>query len=170
MAFEITCDEKDIEDYLYDNLESVLGLKPIARQYNVGGQFIDILAKSPKMGIYYCIEIKKGNLDAKAYAQAIKYCRLMAQNKDEKNKRIFYPILIGCSLSSDLFYNVNYFYEPEYECPSFCGYRIFDFCPNKGVGFDFRSEEHEKCEINPYDHFLSSVEENEYLKWRIQND
>ncbi|MEB3312130.1 MAG: hypothetical protein VKJ02_18035 [Snowella sp.] len=36
--------ESDFEDFLWQNLETLLGLKPLKRQYYVQGQYCDILA------------------------------------------------------------------------------------------------------------------------------
>jgi len=39
--------ERALEDFVYDNLESLLGLKPLIRQHNLAGEICDILAIAP---------------------------------------------------------------------------------------------------------------------------
>jgi RecB family endonuclease NucS len=36
--------EKDLEDLVWNNLEKIFGYKPLKRQYQVSGQYCDILA------------------------------------------------------------------------------------------------------------------------------
>jgi len=39
--------ERALEDFVYDNLESLLDLKPLIRQHNLAGEICDILAIAP---------------------------------------------------------------------------------------------------------------------------
>jgi RecB family endonuclease NucS len=106
MAIEIDFTEKDIEDYLCKsgNLMKHLCLRFVARQVDIFGFCIDILGYNEIEESFYIIELKKGNLDTKAFTQIYKYYRLLnIKYNSRKNKyHNFKMLLIGQHLSSEL--------------------------------------------------------------------
>lgn len=136
---QLVYNEKDIEDILVEDCPHFIGLKYIRRQFRIPVGIIDILAKGiENRGTYYVVEIKKGKLDASAFAQVLRYSQWLTSEFSKDGRRAFIPLLIGQELGDDIVHLCEYF-EPE-EHPGVCYYgrvfyRLFDFCPRSGVTF-----------------------------------
>ena len=144
MTIEIDFTEKDIEDYLCKsgNLMKHLGLRFVARQVDIFGLRIDILAYNTKDRCFYIIELKKGTLDAKAFTQAFKYCRLMnlKYNFGKHIKRHkFKVLLVGQDLNSELIgVLTNYGQFLPVETHYF--YTLFNYDFENGISFYWYSK------------------------------
>lgn len=135
MTITLNFDEKDIEDFLCknNNLKFYFpDLKFIARQVKIDKFFIDILAYNKYDKCFYIIELKKGELNANAYTQAIKYKNLMSLKYKYKHK--FKIILIGEKLNENLFYIINYYnFSHPYHCNN--TYTLYEFDLENGISF-----------------------------------
>ena len=155
MAITINFEEKDIEDFLCDNdnLESYLGLKFIKRQVKIDKFYIDILAYSKPEKCFYIIELKKDDLNSKAFVQALKYLRLM--NRRYKYKHKFKMLLVGHDLSEELYYNVekyDIFGNSDYPFL----YTLYHYTFNSGISFEY------------YDKYQFEIE-NKILNGEMEN-
>jgi hypothetical protein len=142
-GIELVCDEKAIEDVLWDHCNHYLGLKPIARQYRTSVGIIDLLARHPiSPNIYFVIEIKRGTLDSHAYTQVLRYCKWLNSEQSKNGQRIFFPILVGEQLSTNLDHLCNFFDVDSYSSvPAIhnVAYRLFKFDPLAGITFNYLS-------------------------------
>lgn len=134
MSITINFDEKDIEDFLCteDHLEKYLGLKYVNRQVNIDKFFIDILAYSPREKCFYIIELKKDELNAKAFVQALKYHKLMSYAYKHKHK--FKVLLIGKNLNEDLHYLTTLFDYPPNKRDFL--YILYSYTFENGIAFN----------------------------------
>ena len=171
---EINFSEKELEDFLCNggrkgNLKKYLNLEFISRQVNCSTGIIDILAYSKIKKSFIIIELKKDNLDYKAFFQAHKYLRafdykynccekILLKNKFGKEylkrKKRFILLLIGRNLSDELYYSVDHYEEDsefstnEPESNIF-QYALFGFNFRNGISFDWYNKVQE--EIDWYD-------------------
>lgn len=148
MSITISCDERDIEDFLCtdNNLEEYLDLKYVDNQVKIDRFFIDILAYSKYEKCFYIIELKKDELNARAFAQALKYIRLM--NIRYKNKHKFKMLLIGHDLNDELFYNVE-LYNAEYRTKNYPYlYTLFHYNFQDGISFSYMNKAQYNIQIN----------------------
>lgn len=139
MTIKIEAAEKDIEDVLCNHMRHYLGLRFIGRQINTPAGKIDILAKGPH-NLYYIIELKRGDVDASAYAQVMRYCHYFNYNKSKNGKRIFAPLLIGENLSGEMVKNVKNFDKGGEGFSVTCSipeYALFQFNPLSGISFSY---------------------------------
>lgn len=155
MAINIDCTEKDIEDLLSypHSLEAYFGLRYINRQVKIWKFFIDILAYSPDEKCFYIIELKKGEITAKALAQAIRYQRLL--NIKYKGKHKFKILLVGENLHEELHYCVTN-YEAGINNSEY-NYSLYAFEIMSGISFSYYNKEQK--------HIQKILETNEW-----QND
>ena len=142
-GIQLNYTEKDVEDILEAHCEHYLGLKYVARQFRSSAGIVDIIAKHPEItNRYYIIELKRGTLDASAFTQAMRYSAWFNSELSKHGKRVFFPILIGEALHSDLNFLCHYFDRDEYFGLSAIyrvAYRLFDFDPLNGVTFNYHS-------------------------------
>lgn len=153
MTIEINFLEKDIEDYLCepDNLMKHFNLRFVARQVEIFGFRIDILAYNEAEKSFYIIELKKDILDAKAFTQVYKYYKLMnvKYNYNKKNNyHNFKMLLIGQHLSSELVGVLNNY--SRYSEPSSCAllYSLFNYDFDSGISFSWYSKEEREFSNN----------------------
>ena len=127
--------EEDIEDFLKKgiNLETYLGLKFINSQVPIDKYFIDILAYNKKEKCFYIIELKKNDINSKAFTQGLKYLNLMQWKYPTKNFKL---LLIGNDLNEDLYYCVKFYDEFKENNAKFL-YTIFQIDLTKGIGFNY---------------------------------
>lgn len=139
MSIQINCDEKDIEDFLCtdNNLEKHLGLKYINRQVPISKFFMDILAYSKTEKCFYIIELKKGDLNSKAFTQAFKYAKLMALKY--KNKHKIKILLIGENLNEDLYYCVKNYNIFDSLTDNYYFYTLFHYSFTNGISFNYHN-------------------------------
>ena len=137
MTISIDFDEKDIEDYLCTdgNLFKHLDLKLIARQVKIFDFYIDILAYSKLEKCFYIIELKKNDLNAKAYAQVKKYKRLLEIKYFKKHN--FKTLLIGQNLAEELFFLVENYQRSKDEYLENINdyYALFNYDFESGISF-----------------------------------
>jgi len=142
MAIKIEANEKDIEDILCRHMDEFLGLRYVGRQINTPAGVVDILAKSPEKRVFYIIELKRGEINASAYAQVMRYCHYFNYNKTRCGRRIFAPLLIGDHLAGEMQKNVKIYeqngegYSPSCPVPE---YTLFQFNPLSGISFSYQS-------------------------------
>lgn len=127
MIFNINIVEKDIEDFLYKYINCFYpNIKVLKRQFRTPVGVIDILAKDLEVkDSYIVIELKIGELDSDAFCQVLRYTQYM-NSEMSKNKRVFYPLLIGNSLSDSLKKLVAH-YEGCFDDTFYCQYDLFNF-------------------------------------------
>lgn len=133
---EIIITEKELEDYLCkdENLAQHLGLKFVARQVKIEDfGCLDILAYSHQLKQFVLIELKKGQLDAAAYLQILRYKRAFTAKYD----REFKTLIIGDALHADL-HPVVHHYESD-EANSDVNYTLYSLDFNKGIDFSYYS-------------------------------
>jgi len=167
MSVIIQAEERDIEDFLCEDLGGYLDLHLIDRQVNTPAGIIDILAKSEKF--YYVIELKKGVIDAHALAQVLRYTNYLNDNKSKNGKRFFVPVLIGSHLADGLQRSV-YYLETDNESEAFISrvfYRCFDFSPKEGIRFNFfdvTQQAYEEAHLNINFHYADTLEDKHMQK------
>ncbi len=71
--------EKDLEDLVWNNLEKLFGYKPLKRQYQVSGQYCDILAFGKNQELVI-IELKNSE-DRYIVQQLTRYCDALLDEK-----------------------------------------------------------------------------------------
>lgn len=145
MSITINCDERDIEDFLCseDYLKVYLNLKYIDHQVKIDKFFIDILAYNKIEKCFYIIELKKDELNARAFIQALKYLKLMDIRYNHKHK--FKMLLIGRNLNEELYYNVqtyNMFDDNNYPFL----YTLYDYNFEEGISFNYINIEQKKIQ------------------------
>lgn len=140
--------EKDIEDFLCKdkNLENYLDLKFVARQVEIFGFYIDILAYSIREQCFYIIELKKDLLDDKAFVQATKYRNLMDAKYKFKHK--FKTLLIGQNLSEDLFYVIDLYDSSRPTLQNNDFYTLFNYTFDNGIGFNWHTTKEKEAKIS----------------------
>lgn len=144
MTVEVSYAEKDIEDFLCEdkNLEKIFDFRFIDRQFKIYDFFIDILAYSRIEHCFYIIELKKDELDSKAYTQLIKYLILM-QHK-YKTTHSFKGLLIGKELNDDLHYIVEFYNKYNLSGNRLIKYNLFNFTLKEGISFNWQNKEERK--------------------------
>lgn len=169
---EITCLEKDIEDYLCtnNNLQKHLGLRLLAREYPTPTGLVDIIAYNNRTKRFVVIELKNDTLDYKDFFQLERYADyfkkkelVRAEVKDmsyfnaKKNgkqdyhakakcERKFDCLLIGKKLSSDLNYSVEHWENDSDIQRARMWYTCFGYNFNKPLSFDYYSPAQIKIE------------------------
>lgn len=182
MAIEINYLEKDVEDLLAAHTGRYLGAEMVKRQFRTPVGIVDlILSVDVSSRIYLVTEIKKGMLDACAFAQVWRYTKWLNSEFSREGKRIFVPFLIGDSLHTDLHPIVEYYEEGlfwEFR-PGLLGrtfYRLFNFDPFTGVGFGFHNKAQAAYRNNlTYDYchgdkFHYVLDELQSEKWALERD
>lgn len=164
----ISCTEKDIEDFLSinNNLKKYLGLRFLKRQVQTPVGIIDIIAYNNITKRFVIIELKKENLDYKAYFQLQRYRHYIERTErtrfydgndlrdckglNNRPQRVFDYLLIGSSLSPDLYYNVEH-WEPDSDLshPNSAWYTIFKY-DLSGINFRYLNTEQNKIETEDY--------------------
>ena len=157
MTISLSFDEKDIEDFLCegDNLELYLNLRFVARQVEIFGFRIDILGYNRLDKCFYIIELKKDELNSKAFAQAFKYFRLMniKYNIKTGEKHRFKILLVGQNLNSELVgVTANYIQCSESNATYL--YTLFSYDFADGICFNYRNKE-EKIFDNNLQEYLN---------------
>jgi Endonuclease NucS len=174
MAIQLTYLEKDIEDLLEKNCPYYLGLKFITRQFHTPNGIVDVIAKHPENhDIYYVIEIKKDTLDSQALTQVLRYSKWLNSEYSKEGKRLFLPLLIGNSISQEIYQICEYF-EPDEHCSldSYHKilYRAFDFNPYRGVSFEYfgslQKKYNKSLEIK-HNHIQSTIDRYEIMEWKL---
>ena len=110
---EIKLLETEVEDYIFEGqLLETYGIKCIDRQVRFGvAGIVDILGYDRLRKCWVIVEIKRDGLDAKAYAQGMRYRNWLSNLLLEKHTarggevdlcNLPYVLLIGSGLSEDL--------------------------------------------------------------------
>ena len=139
MSITINFDEKDIEDFLCtdNNLMRYLNLRFIARQVDIFGFKIDILAYNRLDKCFYIIELKKDDLSAKAFAQAFKYLRLMNIKYNKFNyKHDFKMLIIGQNFNSELIGALAHYKAYSEDNPNYL-YTLYSYNFKDGIEFNY---------------------------------
>jgi hypothetical protein len=104
MRLEIS--EKEVEDIIFEKqLLEQHDIKCVFRQKNLGVAGIaDLIGWDRENKTWVIIEIKKGVIDAKAYAQAMRYQQALCRYLDERCRPFNPPyiLMIGGSLADEL--------------------------------------------------------------------
>lgn len=126
MKFDINISERELEDYLVNNISKYYpNIKIIKRQYNIACGIIDLLAKECA-DRYLVIELKIGELNSSAVCQVLRYTQYLNSEKSKNGKRRFFPLLIGSSLNEEIIKLVKH-YDDYVEDVFYCYYDLFSF-------------------------------------------
>jgi hypothetical protein len=141
---QLVYNEKAVEDLIEADCEHFLGLKFITRQFRTPVGIVDVIAKHPEnSNVYYVIEVKRERLDAAAYVQVLRYAKWLNSEYSQYWKRLFIPILIGESLSSELTTLCEYFDKDDHDSileHASVFYRLFAFNTKTGVSFKWNDK------------------------------
>jgi predicted transport protein len=74
--------ERDVEGLISDNLDQLLGLQVVCRQFSIEGKYIDILAFDQELNAPVIIELKKEN-DRGLFDQGMEYFNLLLNRKND---------------------------------------------------------------------------------------
>ena len=151
MKIEIT--EKEVEDIIFEGqLLEERGIKCVKRQVQMGNAgIVDILGYDRNRRCWVIIEIKRDSLNAKAYAQGVRYRNWLSQylverdgqrgmELDDAMRNLPYLLLIGKELSYDL-----RFLSTREKDDGFLGhecYLRFDVEPRLRLGSDYISNKY----------------------------
>jgi len=165
MRLEIS--EKEVEDIIFEKqLLEQHDIKCVFRQKNLGVAGIaDLIGWDRKNKAWVIIEIKKGTIDAKAYAQAKRYQRsltgymkkrVLAQGRNfikfEQHKP--YIILIGDSMSDELRFLKSLNDDDGYRTSDLDYYTVFKVEPRLNIHWsstsqlEYNEKFHEEMEDN----------------------
>ena len=181
---ELIFTERELEDLVEARCIEYLGLNFIKRQHRTPAGIIDVIARNVKnRHVYYIIELKRGCLDASAYAQVMTYAKWMNSEESKDGKRIFIPMLIGDTLHNCLSHLCNYYELGEMDnykhnvCASWLKsvfipvYRCFNFSLFDGIRMDYCCPAQDNA-ANLYNNF-NDIFENydiaEYFKQEARN-
>lgn len=179
MAFEINCDERDLEDVLFARAEKFLpDITPVFRQYRTPHGVVDIIARDDatyrtERRNYFVIELKKGPIDTHTLAQSLRYCRYLNAAKNRDGRRLFIPFLIGDSVSPNLHHLLTY-YDGYADCGHYTVYyRLYGLSPETGLSFNFHATEQRRIESEfegcptRYERLENDIE---YLEYRVASN
>lgn len=134
---EINYQEKDLEDYLCKekNFKKWFpNLKIVKRQFQIFDFFVDILAYDNLAKCFVIIELKKNELNANSFIQAIRYKNCLS--KKYINQK-FYIILLGEKLNPELFYCVNSYDTYRYSVIDTVYYYLYHYSFEEGINFHY---------------------------------
>lgn len=171
MNFNIDLTEKELEDFLMENISKYHdNIKVIKRQFRTEAGVIDILAKDiSHYKRYIVIELKIGSLDSDAVCQVLRYTQYLNSEKSKNGERMFYPLLIGSSLSDDVS-KLLVHYDGDQYTNAYCHYDLFNFGVN-GLKLRYYNvknkaffDEHYKYHFS---HYSALDEELEYARYKL---
>jgi hypothetical protein len=166
VSFDVS--EKDLETFLYYRSQEFLGLKAIARQFRTDVGIIDLILKSVyEPNIYFVTELKKDNLDSRAYCQVVRYSTYLNSKMNKENNRVFIPLLVGRNLSDELQQIVYGLDTENIINPHIVRYALFGFDILNGLSFNYRNTKQIYFEKNIYD--CSWVDKKDELVGYFEN-
>lgn len=134
---EIDFQEKDIEEYLCRNgnlTKWFPNLVVVKQQFKIFDFYIDILAYDKERKCFVIIELKKGELNASAAIQALRYKECM---KRKYYRHRFYILLLGHNLNPELNYFVKR-YDPSIISYTYnVYYKLYDYSFEEGINFNY---------------------------------
>ena len=134
---EINYQEKDLEDYLCkkENLEKWFpNLVIVKRQFQIFDFYIDILAYDKLAKCFVIIELKKDELNANAFVQALRYKNCLESKYLRRN---FYIILLGKNLNSELFYCIKSYDPYDLVERGRVYYYLYNYSFEEGINFHY---------------------------------
>lgn len=161
MNFNIDIVEKDLEDFLCENISKhYKNIKIIKRQFRTKAGVIDLLAKDiDSLNEYIVIELKIGDLTSDSVCQVLRYTQYLNSEMSKGGKRTFHPLLIGSNLSDELSKLLSH-YEGFFLKPFYCHYDLFNI-GMKGLELGYYNRKNGEFLKNTYQYQYSAIEDLE---------